>query len=91
MQTRLPAASDEAIAAKAEGSPGRASPDETRCSGSWFPARNRAVGTRASCATCGREVTITPPPPDPTHDPWWGARVNRYAPHIPRSEGKPEG
>ncbi len=65
---------------------------EAHCSGSWFPARNRAAGTRARCASCGREVSITPPPPDPTHDPWWGARVNRFAPHCAAPEpGRTEG
>ncbi len=74
-----------AAAARAAGVPLRSNPDEARCSGSWFPARRHAVGMRAACTTCGREVTITPPPPDPTHDPWWGARVNRVAPHRPGS------
>ena len=72
-----------AAAATAVVRPPRGNPEDARCSGSWFPARSRGVGMRAGCPTCGREVTITPPPPDPTHDPWWGARVNRFAPHRP--------
>lgn len=87
MESHVPSVAGASSADRAVQGAGPPRAGEAHCTGSWFPARDRAAGSRAPCASCGREVTITPPPPDPTHDPWWGARVNRFAPHRPGPGG----